>query len=185
MRDDLPLEAAWREHARRHGLREVKLGQHATALRAALEVEVELFGGAAYRERLRLTQLTSAAVSALLCDHQPYLLGLPAVGLAAQAAQLDLVIFDDEAEAIVRLLMDRGLSYQATQQRWSHREGGPEWTAPGFVIGTPGMDAQIHVLPIRAERMPLFSHGHAVWLSKADPASALSTEGPNPSAAED
>ena len=180
IRDDLPLEHAWREHSRRHGLRDYRLGGHTDALRHALEVEVELFGGDAYQQRLRATQQTCAAVSELFTDQQLYVLGLPAIGLAAAGAQLNLVIFEDEPEAIVRLLMDRGLPYQATQQRWQDRDGGAEWIGPAFVIGTPGIDAQINVLPRRAERLPLLADGQTVWITKVDTVAGLAADARSP-----
>lgn len=163
-----PLADAWRESARLHGLRDLRLDPIRGPLLDALHSEIALFGGGQYRERLEQTRQSAAWVAALLDGYLVRLIGLPAVKLAAESLTLDVLIFDDEPEALLRLLLDRGVDYRLEQLNWAVRAGSREQPRTAARIATPWLDARVSVLPKDWERLPLIHQGQAAWTEKYD-----------------
>jgi len=164
--DRQPLREAWKLATRAQGLRDVRIDQFESAIIGALSVEAELFGGDHYAQRLAESERAQLALSQLLAPRLVHVTGLAARGLAPDTDVLELLLYVDEAEAVLRDLLDRQIDYQPDQRRWSIRRDGAEHIHPAILLGTPWMDASVALLPRQWERSPLYQQGQAIWTSK-------------------
>jgi hypothetical protein len=98
-----------------------------------------------------LYQLREEALSAmrLLEPFQPYLTGSVLSGTAGERSDINLMLFSDDAKAVLLFLLKHKLSFEDGE--WKARVGGHEETVPNYTLtGESGTQIHIIVLPENA-----------------------------------
>lgn len=83
----------------------------------------QLFGGTAYRERLRHMRTTALSAMQLLEDFSPRMVGAAATGAAHAGHRLQLHCFTDMAEALDLFFLDRGIAFETGERRYRFADG--------------------------------------------------------------
>ncbi len=98
-----------------------------------------------------LHQLREEALAAmrLLEDFHPYLTGSVLSGTAGELSDINLMLFSDDAKAVLLFLLKHNLEFEDGE--WRVRVGGHEETVPSYTLtGETGTQIHIIVLPENA-----------------------------------
>lgn len=98
-----------------------------------------------------LYQLREEALAAmrLLEPFSPYLTGSVLSGTAGERSDINLMLFSDDAKAVLLFLLKRNLEFEGGE--WRVRVGGHEETVPSYTLtGESGTQIHIIVLPENA-----------------------------------
>jgi hypothetical protein len=98
-----------------------------------------------------LYQLREEALAAmrLLADFHPYLTGSVLSGTAGELSDINLMLFSDDAKAVLLFLLKHNLEFEDGE--WRVRVGGHEETVPSYTLtGETGTQMHIIVLPENA-----------------------------------
>jgi hypothetical protein len=98
-----------------------------------------------------LHQLREEALAAmrLLESFQPYLTGSVLSGTAGERSDINLMLFSDDAKAVLLFLLKHNLEFEDGE--WRVRVGGHEETVPSYTLtGESGTQIHIIVLPENA-----------------------------------
>lgn len=119
---------------------------------------LRLFGGEAYRERLRAMRRTAPKAMRLLAAFSPRLVGGTVSGAVTDAHHLQLHVFADQAELVDVFLIERGIKFDAGERRFRY-PGGVEENVPllSFDYGAMSIDVAVFDLD-RLHRLPLNPH---------------------------
>lgn len=104
----------------------------------------QLFGGTAYRQRLRAMRETALQAMKLLEDYEPRLVGAVASGAIHDAHHVQIHVFSDNPEALDFLFEDRGIEIDIDVRRYrtAAREH-EEFPMLRFMAGPIGVDVTI------------------------------------------
>jgi len=105
--------------------------------------------------RTRLQQLREKAVKAMreLAHFNPHLTGSVLNGNAGKYADINLQLFTENAKAVEHYLIDRRISYKATQSRL-YASAAPR-VVPVFTVNDDGTEIELAVLSLPDQRGPL------------------------------
>jgi hypothetical protein len=95
-----------------------------------------------------LLQLRAEALDAmrLLAEFNPYLTGSVLSGTAGELSDINLMLFSDDAKAVLLFLLKHNLEFEDGE--WRVRVGGHEETVPSYTLtGETGTQIHIIVLP--------------------------------------
>ncbi len=98
-----------------------------------------------------LLQLRAEALDAmrLLAEFNPYLTGSVLSGTAGELSDINLMLFSDDAKAVLLFLLKHNLEFDDGE--WRVRVGGHEETVPSYTLtGETGTQIHIIVLPENA-----------------------------------
>jgi len=98
-----------------------------------------------------LRQLRTEALDAmrLLAEFNPYLTGSVLSGTAGELSDINLMLFSDDAKAVLLFLLKHNLEFEDGE--WRVRVGGHEETVPSYTLtGESGTQMHIIVLPENA-----------------------------------
>lgn len=98
-----------------------------------------------------LHQLREEALAAmqLLEPFHPYLVGSVLSGTAGERSDINLMLFSDDAKAVLLLLLKHNLEFEDGE--WKARVGGHEESVPSYTLtGESGIQTHIVVLPENA-----------------------------------
>jgi hypothetical protein len=98
------------------------LPDNAAVLQAVIDYQ-RLFGGEAYRERLRSMRAAALAAMRLLAPFSPRLVGGAVTGAVTQAHHVQLHVFADAAESIDIFLLDRGIDFEQDERNFRYADG--------------------------------------------------------------
>ncbi len=76
-----------------------------------------LYQGDEQREHLRELRLQAAAIMRELAAFHPYLSGQVLSGIAGRYGEIDLQVFTDDAKSLELLFLNRGVTYEVSEQR--------------------------------------------------------------------
>lgn len=165
MQDGLDLPSALRI-ASRNAQRRSEIHALWKVLPDAVLAYQALFQNAAYQARTESTKSAIAAMPRAYPDHPIVLLGAAAVGLAADNEVLEIGIYLDEDEALLRRLIDLGIPFQVGEQRAALRCGQPGRRCTTISHGLRGPSESLAVrllcLPRSWQGKPIFL-GELPW----------------------
>ncbi|WP_248679786.1 hypothetical protein [Sinimarinibacterium sp. CAU 1509] len=98
------------------------LPENAAVLQAVIEYQ-RLFGGAAYRERLRSMRAAALQAMRLLMPFSPRLVGGAVTGAVTQAHHVQLHVFADSAESVDIDLLNRGIDFEQDERHFRYANG--------------------------------------------------------------
>lgn len=117
------VRLARQKTAERHGL-SLHAGQpdNAEIQQAVIEYQ-RLFGGKAYRDRLRLMRRTAVRAMRQLGEFRPRLVGGAVTGAITAAHRVQLHAFADKPESLDMLLHDRGVRFEEAERSYRFTDG--------------------------------------------------------------
>lgn len=117
------VRLARQKTAERHGL-SLHAGQpdNAEIQQAVIEYQ-RLFGGEAYRDRLRLMRRTAVRAMRQLGEFRPRLVGGAVTGAITAAHRVQLHAFADKPESLDMLLHDRGVRFEEAERSYRFTDG--------------------------------------------------------------
>lgn len=140
----LDYRQAKRKAAQRLGVGERAALPGNAELQAAVIEYQHLFGGKAYRLRLRQLRHTAVQAMRLLREFQPRLVGAVASGAVHSAHRVQLHAFADSPERLDIDLHDRGIPFSTGERRYRYPDGGHEDVPTiSFMAGDIGVDVAI------------------------------------------
>lgn len=98
------------------------LPDNAAVHQAVLEY-LDLFGGRAYRERLKRLRCGAVAAMKLLASFDPRLVGAVVSGALTEAHRIQLHAFSERAESIEIFLEDRGIRCEQAERSYRYPDG--------------------------------------------------------------
>ena len=120
---------------------------------AALRLYRDIHQPDTHREDLRQLRLTALRAMREMIHFNPHLTGSVLSGNAGKYADVNLQLFTDNDKAVELFLMERGVSYRATQTRLY--AGDEPRTVPVFTIVDRGVEVELAVLSSQDLRRPL------------------------------
>lgn len=117
------VRLARQKTAERHGL-SLHAGQpdNAEIQQAVIEYQ-RLFGGEAYRDRLRLMRRTAVRAMRQLGEFRPRLVGGAVTGAITAAHRVQLHAFADKPESLDMLLHNRGVRFEEAERSYRFTDG--------------------------------------------------------------
>lgn len=120
-------------------------------VRAALSEYRTLFQDGEHVEVVRQLRSEALAMMRRLADFRPYLTGSVLDGSAGRHSDINLVLFSDDAKAVLLFLLRHKLAFEDGE--WRVRLGGREASVPSYTLTTEsGARLHIVVLPENAQR---------------------------------
>ena len=98
---------------------------------AAIAEHLQIFGGEAHDNLLRLMRTAAISAMEMLADFSPRLVGPVLAGTADENSAVNLHVFADSPEIIAMEIGDRGIQFRAYERRLKTRHGQTEMYA-GF-----------------------------------------------------
>lgn len=114
---------------------------------AALADHLQIFGGDAHEDLLRLMRTAALAAMELLSEFSPRLVGPVLAGTADENSAVNLHVFADSPETIAMEIGDRGIQFRAYERRLKSRRGQIEMYA-GFEFSHCNETIQATVFPV-------------------------------------
>ena len=146
-----------------HGVRDYRLAKQKAAERlgmngrgslpgnaeveAAIAEHLQIFGGEAHDNLLRLMRTAAISAMEMLADFSPRLVGPVLAGTADENSAVNLHAFADSPEMIAMEIGDRGIRFRAYERRLKTRRGQIEVYA-GFEFSHCNETIQATVFPI-------------------------------------
>jgi len=145
---------ALRKAAERLGIRDPRAGPQREEIDAALREQQRLFAGD--RQPAALHRLRLAALEALLHFRQfrPELFGAVLDGTADDGSPVQLLLYDDDPDAPLRLLLDAGTRYRL-QRMVLHADRRTAFTVDALRVETNSVEFVLHPLPGHCRNLPL------------------------------
>ena len=142
----------------------------------ALRTYQQIYQQQEHRERLRELRETALRAMRELSRFNPHLTGSVLSGNAGKYAGISLQLFTDDAKEVELYLIDRGIPYNAGQNRFF--AGAGPLTVPVYNVCDAGADIEIAVLSMRELRGPLrtSAEGKAIDRAKLQSVEALLAE---------
>ncbi len=117
----------------------------------ALQSYRALYQHDSHRECLHLIRQEALAAMRLLQEFHPYLTGSVLSGTAGERSDINLMLFSDDAKAVLLFLLKHELEFEDGE--WRVRLNGKEESVPSYTITTEsGVQIHIVVLPENAHR---------------------------------
>ncbi len=133
------------------------------ALWQALPLEVkayqELFQNPGYRVRQQLVEAATSETEERYGQSRRVLLGGPALGLAADNETLEMGIYLDENESLLRALVDRAVAYRAGELRVGLRASDDGQRCSTIEHDLPSMGLRLICFPSGWQGRPLYLGG--------------------------
>jgi hypothetical protein len=114
---------------------------------AAVADHLQIFGGDAHNDLLRLMRTAALSAMELLSEFSPRLVGPVLVGTADENSAVNLHVFADSPETVAMEIGDMGIQYKSYERRLKSRRGQIEMYA-GFEFGHQNEMIQATVFPI-------------------------------------
>ena len=145
-------------------------------IEAALKLYRDIHQPDTHREQLRELRLAALRAMREMIQFNPHLTGTVLSGNAGKYADVNLQLFTDNDKAVELFLIDRGISYRATQIRLY--AGAELRTVPVFKISDQGVEIEVAVLSSQDLRHPLKTSiaGKAMERAKIDAVERLVAE---------
>jgi hypothetical protein len=116
-------------------------------IEAALSEHLQIFGGDAHEDRLRLMRVAALSAMELLASFTPRLVGPVLAGTADENSAVNLHVFADSPESVALELARIGISYRAYGRRLKSRRDQLE-TYSGFEFHHGNSTIQATVFPV-------------------------------------
>ena len=116
-------------------------------IEAAVAEHLQLFGGDAHEDRLRLMRVAALSAMELLAGFSPRLVGPVLAGTADENSVVNLHLFADSAEAVALELEQIGVNYRPYERRLKSRRNQVE-TYSGFEFNHGSNAIQATVFPV-------------------------------------
>ena len=116
-------------------------------IEAAVANHLQLFGGEAHEDRLRLMRVAALSAMELLASFTPRLVGPVLSGTADENSAVNLHLFADSPEMVAMELADIGVSYKPYERRLKSRRDQFE-TFAGFEFHHSNNPIQATVFPV-------------------------------------
>ena len=116
-------------------------------IEAAVAEHLQLFGGDAHEDRLRLMRVAALSAMELLSEFSPRLVGPVLSGTADENSVVNLHLFADSAEAVALELEQIGVNYRPYERRLKSRRNQVE-TYSGFEFNHGSNAIQATVFPV-------------------------------------
>ena len=114
---------------------------------AAIAEHLQIFGGDAHDNLLRLMRTSAISAMEMLADFSPRLVGPVLAGTADENSAVNLHVFADSPEVIAMEIGDRGVQFRAYERRLKTRRGQIEMYA-GFEFSHCNETVQATVFPV-------------------------------------
>lgn len=114
---------------------------------AAIAERLQIFGGEAHDNLLRLMRTAAISAMAVLADFSPRLVGPVLAGTADENSAVNLHVFADSPEMIAMEIDNRGIQFRAYERRLKTRRGQIEMYA-GFEFSHCNETVQATVFPV-------------------------------------
>ena len=118
-----------------------------TEIEAAVAEHLQIFGGDAHEDGLRLMRVAALSAMELLASFTPRLVGPVLAGTADENSVVNLHLFADSAEAVAMELEYLGMSYRPFERRLKSRRDQVD-TYPGFEFNHGNNAIQATVFPV-------------------------------------
>ena len=116
-------------------------------IEAAVAEHLQIFGGDAHEDRLRLMRVAALSAMDLLGTFTPRLVGPVLAGTADENSVVNLHVFTDSPELVAMELEQIGVSYRTYERRLKSRRNQVE-TYPGFEFNHGNNAIQATVFPV-------------------------------------
>ena len=116
-------------------------------IEAAVADHLQIFGGEAHNDLLRLMRTAALSAMELLADFSPRLVGPVLVGTADENSAVNLHLFADSPETVAMEIGDMGIRFKSYERRLKSRRGQIEMYA-GFEFNHQNASIQATVFPI-------------------------------------
>lgn len=116
-------------------------------IEAAVADHLQLFGGDAHEDRLRLMRVAALSAMELLVAFSPRLVGPVLAGTADENSVVNLHLFADSPESVVLELEQIGVGYRTYERRLKSRRNQVE-SYPGFEFNHGTNAIQATVFPV-------------------------------------
>ena len=166
-----------------HGIRDYRVAKQKAAVRlgvgsrgslpgnaeieAAVADHLQLFGGEAHEDRLRLMRVAALSAMELLASFTPRLVGPVLSGTADENSAVNLHLFADSPEMVAMELADIGVNYKPYERRLKSRRDQFE-TFAGFEFHHGNNPIQATVFPIVGIRQAPMSPVDGRPMKRAD-----------------
>ena len=143
-------------------------------IEAAVAEHLQIFGGDAHEDRLRLMRVAALSAMELLSNFTPRLVGPVLSGTADENSVVNLHVFSDSPELIALELEQIGVSYRPYERRLKSRRNQVE-TYAGFEFNHGNNAIQATVFPVDGIRQAPMSpiDGKPMQRADADSVQAL------------
>jgi hypothetical protein len=136
-------------------------------IEAAVAEHLQIFGGDAHEDRLRLMRVAALSAMELLSSFTPRLVGPVLAGTADENSVVNLHVFSDSAELVALELEQIGVSYRPYERRLKSRRGQVE-TYAGFEFNHGNNAIQATVFPVDGIRQAPMSPIDGKPMKRAD-----------------
>jgi len=136
-------------------------------IEAAVSAHLQIFGGEAHADRLRMIRTTALSAMELLIDFSPRLVGPVLAGTADENSAVNLHVFTDSAEMVAMQIGDMGLRFKPYERRLKSRRGQLE-TYAGFEFRHQHETIQATVFPVDGIRQAPMSPIDGKPMKRAD-----------------
>jgi hypothetical protein len=116
-------------------------------IEAAVAEHLQLFGGEAHEDRLRLMRVAALSAMDLLADFTPRLVGPVLAGTADENSAVNIHVFADSPEMVALELEQLGVTFRTYERRLRTRRNRLE-TYPGFEFHHNHAPIQATVFPV-------------------------------------
>jgi len=118
-----------------------------TEVEAAVAEHLQIFGGDAHEDLLRLMRTAALAAMELLAEFSPRLVGPVLAGTADENSAVNLHVFADSPEMVAMEIGDMGIQFRSYERRLKSRRGQIEMYA-GFEFSYRNETIQATVFPV-------------------------------------
>ena len=136
-------------------------------IEAAVAEHLQIFGGDAHEDRLRLMRVAALSAMELLASFTPRLVGPVLAGTADENSVVNLHVFADSPELVAMELEQIGISYRPYERRLKSRRNQVE-TYAGFEFNHGNNAIQATVFPVDGIRQAPMSPIDGKPMKRAD-----------------
>ena len=136
-------------------------------IEAAVAEHLQIFGGDAHEDRLRLMRVAALSAMDLLASFTPRLVGPVLAGTADENSVVNLHVFADSPELVAMELQQIGVSYRPYERRLKSRRNQVE-TYAGFEFNHGNNAIQATVFPVDGIRQAPMSPIDGKPMKRAD-----------------
>ena len=136
-------------------------------IEAAVAEHLQIFGGDAHEDRLRLMRVAALSAMDLLASFMPRLVGPVLAGTADENSVVNLHVFADSPELVALELEQIGVGYRPYERRLKSRRGQVE-TYAGFEFNHGNNAIQVTVFPVDGIRQAPMSPVTGKPMKRAD-----------------
>mgnify|MGYP001812803132 CR=1 FL=1 len=139
-----------------------------TEIEAAVAEHLQIFGGDAHEDRLRLMRVAALSAMDLLASFTPRLVGPVLAGTADENSVVNLHVFADSPEGVALELEQLGVAYRPYERRLKTRRNQVE-TYSGFEFNHGNNAIQATVFPVDGIRQAPMSPVDGKPMKRVDP----------------